>query len=139
MNSAARVPSMCATCRNPGALEVGQEVRDGRLAWFERFSCACGHAFEAGGAGLPAPGLRSAILAQAGHAEVWLDDAAGRAAVTKVLTKLLGLPEAEVAARLARLPAVAYDGTHTEAAFIALALERGGVKVRVLNHLPARG
>lgn len=138
VQSSARVPSVCATCRNPGALEVGQEVREGRLHWFERFSCGCGHGFEAGGVGLPAPGVRNSILAQSGHAEVWLDDADGRAPVVKVLVKLLGLNEGEAQQRVAKLPAVAYDGTHTEAAFIETALQRGGVKVRVLNHLPRK-
>ena len=38
--------------------------------------------------------------------------------------------------RLATLPAVAFEGSHVEAAFITLALEKGGVTGRVVNHLP---
>ena len=53
-----------------------------------------------------------------------------------LLVKGLGVPEADVRKRLAKLPAVAFEGTHVEATFISLALEKGGVIGRVVNHLP---
>ena len=53
-----------------------------------------------------------------------------------LLVKGLGVPEAEARKRLAKLPAVAFEGTHVEATFISLALQQGGVSGRVVNHLP---
>jgi hypothetical protein len=116
-------------------LQVGQVISEGRLQWFERFSCACGHGFEANGAGLPTPAARAALLAQAGVAELWLDSEVGRLAMTKLLTRLAGLDEAEASNRLAALPALAWSGTHAEVAFMQAALERNGVKVRVVHHV----
>lgn len=55
-----------------------------------------------------------------------------------MLVKGLGVPEADAKKRLAKLPAVAFEGTHVEANFISLALEQGGVKGRVVNHLPKK-
>ncbi|MDP1823086.1 MAG: hypothetical protein Q8L48_07590 [Archangium sp.] len=137
MPSTARIPSQCATCRKPGFLEVGQEVAQGQLKWFERFSCGCGHGFETGGVGLPAPGMRKSIIAQSGKAEVWVDDPKKVPQVMALLVKGLGVPEAEALKRLAKLPAVAFEGSHVEATFISLALEKGGVVGRVVNHLPS--
>lgn len=129
----ARLPSVCAACKQPGALEVGQSIDGGRLSWFERFVCACGHGFEAGGAGLPTPAARSALLAQSGTAELWLDDAGARGAMTKLLTVLAGLSADEAQARLGTLPALAYEGTHAEAAFFLAALEKNGLTARVVH------
>ena len=56
--------------------------------------------------------------------------------VLKLLVMGLGMPEADAKKRLAKLPAVAFEGTHVEANFIALALQQGGVVGRVVNHLP---
>lgn len=136
MVSTARIPSACATCQKTGFLEVGQEIGDGQLKWFERFGCVCGHGFETGGAGLPGAGLRKAILTQSGRAEVWVDDAQKLPQVLTLLVKGLGVPEADARKRLEKLPAVAFEGTHVEATFISLALEKGGVIGRVVNHLP---
>lgn len=138
MSSTARVPTLCATCQTPGALEVRQEIRDGQLRWAESFSCACGHGFETSDVGLPSKAVRGALLAQAGRAEVWIDQRADVPKVVLLLVKGLGQPEAAAKARFSTLPAVAYEGTHTEAAFISAALARGGVTARVINHLPAR-
>jgi hypothetical protein len=138
MQSTARVPTICATCQAPGALDVRQEIRGGQLRWTESFTCACGHGFETGNVGLPTPGARNAILGQSGRAEVWIDEAAAVPKVLVLLVKGLGVEEAAARARFARLPAVAYEGTHAEAAFISAALERGGVVARVVNHLPER-
>jgi hypothetical protein len=135
--STARIPSQCATCRKSGFLEVGQEVAQGQLKWSERFNCACGHGFETGGVGLPAPGVRKSIIAQSGKAEVWVDDPKKVPQVLALLVKGLGVPEAEALKRMAKLPAVAFEGSHVEAAFICLALEKGGVVGRVVNHLPS--
>lgn len=129
---------MCATCRKNSFLEVRQEIADGQLKWLEVFACECGHGFETGGVGLPSPGVRKAILTQSGRAEVWVDDATKVPQVLTLLVKGLGMPEADARARLATLPAVAFEGTHVESAFIALALEQGGVSPRVVNHLPQR-
>ena len=136
MLSAARIPSVCATCQKSHFLEVGQEIAEGQLKWFERFACKCGHGFETGGVGLPATGLRRSIIAQSGRAEVWVDDPKKVPQVLALLVKGLGVPEDEARKRLAKLPAVAFEGTHVEAAFIALALEQGGVAGRIVNHLP---
>lgn len=139
MSSSARVPTLCATCQHPGALEVRQEIRDGQLRWVESFACACGHGFETADVGLPSKGVRAALLAQSGRAEVWIDQRADVPKVVVLLVKGLGQPEEAATARFAKLPAVAFEGTHTEAAFISAALARGGVTARVVNHLPARG
>lgn len=136
MLSAARIPSVCATCQKAHFLEVGQEIAEGQLKWFERFACKCGHGFQTGGVGLPATGLRRSIIAQSGRAEVWVDDPKKVPQVMALLVKGLGVPEDEARKRLARLPAVAFEGTHVEAAFIALALGQGGVVGRIVNHLP---
>lgn len=136
MTSVGRIPSLCATCQQTGTLEVTQLLRDGKVAWVERFSCDCGHGFEASGTGLPGRALREAIVKQSGRAEVWLDEVAGRPQVIKLLTALLSVPAADAKKRLAKLPAVAFEGTPTEASFVALALERLKVKVRVVTHLP---
>jgi hypothetical protein len=133
--STARIPSTCATCLKPGFLEIGQEIASGQLKWFERFACTCGHAFETGGVGLPGAGLRKAIIAQSGRAEVWVDDQKKVPLVLALLVKGMGLPEAEAKKRLAKLPAVAFEGSHVEASFIVLALQQGGVTGRVINHL----
>jgi hypothetical protein len=117
-------------------LEVRQTLQDGQLRWVEQFSCACGHAFEAAGAGLPAKVMREALLKQVGRAEVWLDEVKARPVVSKVLVGLLGLKEPQVVKLLAKLPAVIFEGTHAEGQFIALALERLGVKARLVTHLP---
>ncbi len=138
MVSTARIPSTCATCMKASFLEIGQVIAQGQLKWFERFSCACGHGFETGAAGLPAPGLRKSIIAQSGKAEVWIDDPKKVPVVLALLVKGLGVPEADAKQRLAKLPAVAFEGTHVEANFISLALEQGGVKGRVVNHLPKK-
>lgn len=137
MPSTARIPSQCATCRKSGFLEVGQEIAQGQLKWFERFACECGHGFETGGVGLPAAGMRKSIIAQSGKAEVWVDDPKKVPQVLVLLVKGLGVPEAEALKRLAKLPAVAFEGSHVEATFICLALEQGGVVGRVVNHLPS--
>lgn len=137
MPSTARIPSQCATCRKPGFLEVAEEIAQGQLKWSERFSCECGHGFETGGAGLPAPGVRKSIIAQSGRAEVWVDDPKKVPAVLTLLVKGMGVPEAEARKRLSKLPAVAFEGSHVEATFISLALEKGGVVGRVVNHLPS--
>lgn len=136
MLSAARIPSVCVTCQKTHFLEVGQEIAEGQLKWFERFSCKCGHGFQAGGVGLPATGMRRSIIAQSGRAEVWVDDPNKVPQILALLVKGLGVPEADARQRLAKLPAVAFEGTHVEAAFIALALEQGGVVGRIVNHLP---
>ena len=136
MVSTAKIPSACATCLKSSFLEIGQEIAAGQLKWFERFSCACGHGFETGGVGLPAPGMRKSIIAQSGRAEVWVDDPKKVPQVLALLVKGLGVPEAAAKQRLAKLPAVAFEGSHVEAAFITLALEKGGVTGRVVNHLP---
>lgn len=136
MVSTARIPSLCATCQKSSFLEIGQEIAEGQLKWFERFACACGHGFQTGGIGLPAPGLRKSIITQSGRAEVWVDDPRKVPQVLALLVKGLGVPEADAKKRLAKLPAVAFEGTHVEAAFITLALEKGGVTGRVVNHLP---
>lgn len=138
MQSTGRVPTICATCQAPGALEVRQELRDGQLRWTESFACGCGHGFETGSVGLPAPGARKAILSQSGRAEVWVDERAAVPKVVVLLVKGLGVDEAAAKARFKTLPAVAYEGTHAEAAFVTAALERGGVVARVVNHLPER-
>ncbi len=134
--SKAKVASQCATCRKGSFLEVGQEIVGGQLKWFERFSCVCGHGFETGGVGLPSPGIRKSILTQSGRAEVWVDDAQAVPKVLVLLVKGLGMPEAEATRRLAKLPAVAFEGTHVEAEFITRALQQGSVVARVVNHLP---
>ncbi len=136
--SVAHVPSNCATCQRAGSLEVTQELRDDQLKWVERFACACGHAFEAAGVGQPAPVIRNAMLAQSGHAEVWLDEAAFRPTVVKLLTSVLGVKAPQATQQLATLPAIAFDGTHAEASFVEQALARLKVRVRVVNHLPRR-
>jgi hypothetical protein len=134
--STARIPSTCATCQKSSFLEVGEEIAQGQLKWFERFACECGHGFETGGVGLPAPGVRKSIITQSGRAEVWIDDAQKVPLVLALLVKGLGMPEADAKKRLAKLPAVAFEGTHVEATFISLALKQGGVVGRVVNHLP---
>ena len=111
--------------RNPSFLEIGQEIAEGQLKWFERFACACGHGFETGGVGLPAPGLRKSIIAQSGRAEVWVDDPKKVPQVLALLVKGLGVPEADAKKRLAKLPAVAFEGTHVEAAFICAGPREG--------------
>lgn len=137
-SSSARIPSQCATCRKSHYLEVRQEIADGQLKWVEVFACDCGHGFETGGVGLPAPGIRKAILRQSGRAEVWVDDAQMVPRVLTLLVKGLGVPEADAKKKLAKVPAVAFEGTHAEAAFISMALGQGGVTARVVNHLPER-
>lgn len=136
MVSTARIPSNCATCQKPGFLEIGQKIVEGQLKWFEGFSCPCGHGFETGGLGLPAPGLRKSIITQSGRAEVWVDDPKKLPEVLALLVKGLGVPEADAKKRLEKLPAIAFEGTHVEASFISQALEKGGVIGRVVNHLP---
>lgn len=138
MVSMARIPSVCATCRKSHFLEVSQEIAGGQLKWSERFQCPCGHGFETGGVGLPAPGVRKAILSQSGRAELWVDEARDVPNVLVLLVKGLGLAEGEARKRFATLPAVAFEGSHVETAFISLALEAGGVKGRVVSHLPQK-
>lgn len=139
MLSLARVPSVCATCQKTHFLEVGQEIAAGQLKWFERFKCPCGHGFETGGVGLPTPGVRRSIMSQSGKAELWIDEARHVPNVLVLLVKGLGMPEGDARKRLETLPAVAFEGTHVETAFISLALEAGGVKGRVVSHLPQKG
>jgi hypothetical protein len=115
---------------------VRQEIAEGQLKWIESFSCECGHGFQTSGVGLPVPGLRKSILSQSGHGEVWVDDQSKAAQVLTLLVKGLGMAEADARRRLSTIPAVVFEGTHAEAAFISLALERGGVVARVVNHLP---
>lgn len=136
MPSSARVPSVCATCQKHHFLEVSQEIAQGQLKWLERFACDCGHGFETGGVGLPAPGIRKSIITQSGRAEVWVDDQKSVPNVLALLIRGLGVPEADAMKRLAKLPAVAFEGSHVEAAFISMALEKGNVKARVIQHLP---
>ena len=138
MPSTARIPTICATCQAKDFLVVGEEIADGQLRWFERFDCKCGHGFETGGAGLPSDGLRKSIINQSGAAEVWLDEKAAIPKVTVLLVRGFGLTEAAAKERLAKLPAVAFEGTHAEAEFVAAALKQGGVVVRVVNHLPKK-
>lgn len=138
MLSIARIPSVCATCQKHHFLEVSQEIAAGQLKWSERFKCNCGHGFETGGVGLPSPGVRKSIITQSGRAELWIDDAKHVPNVLVLLVKGLGLPEDDARKRLSTLPAVAFEGTHVETAFISLALEAGGVKGRVVNHLPQK-
>lgn len=131
MFPAARLPSTCAACHAAAALLVEQAIEGGRLVWRERFACDCGHGFEASGVGLPTPGARAALLAQSGQATLWVDGPLARELTTRVLVKLLGVSQAEADARLATLPARAYEGTRAEVAFIAAALEPRGVGVRI--------
>ncbi|MFO0600320.1 MAG: hypothetical protein U0228_33730 [Myxococcaceae bacterium] len=137
-SSLAKVPSQCATCRKQHFLEVRQEIAAGQLKWVETFACSCGHGFETSGVGLPPPGVRKQILAQSGRAEVWVDDAKAVPRVLALLVKGLGVPEADAMKRMQKIPAVAFEGTHAEAAFIGMALEKGGVTSRVVNHLPQK-
>lgn len=136
--STARIPTICATCQAKHFLEVGEALVDGQLRWFERFDCGCGHGFETGGAGLPSPGLRRSILAQSGQAEVWVDSKAAVPKVVVLLVQGFGLTEAAAKQRLAKLPAIAFEGTHVEAEFVSAALQQGGVVVRIVNHLPKK-
>lgn len=136
VQSVATLASQCATCRATGAITVTQRVHEGHLTWLEQFSCGCGHAFEAKGKGLPSAGVRSALLEQSGRAEVWLDDAAHRPTVQKLLQAVLGVSAEEASTRLSTLPAKAFEGTHAEADFVAQALGRARAVVRVLHQLP---
>lgn len=115
-----------------------QEIVSGQLKWLESFSCECGHGFESSGEGLPPPGVRKAILQQSGRGQVWIDEASLVPQALALLVQGLGMNEAEAKRRLQTLPGIAFEGTHAEASFIALALERGGVKGRVLHVLPAK-
>ncbi len=136
MISCARVPGRCPFCSSSADLEVGEELLDGRLRWFERQSCGCGHGFEDRGEGVAALVVRRALLAQTGRAEVWVDEPKAVPSVLAVLKAGFGLNEAEAKQKLARLPAVAFEGTHVEAAYVRALLESGGVTARVVNHLP---
>ncbi len=132
------MPSRCATCQASRFLEVGQQLVDGQLKWFERFACECGHGFETGGVGLPSQGLRKNIIAQSGRAEVWIDEKSFVPKVVLLLVKGFGMDEAAAKQQLSKLPAVAFEGTHVEAAFVSSALLQGGVTARIVNHLPKK-
>jgi len=123
----ATLATICAACKQPGSIEVSQEIRDNRLRWSEQFACACGHGFGAGDVGLPPDGVRQALLKANGTVTLWLDDSAHRDAAKRVLLKLLTLSEAEVDAALAQVPAKLYSGTAVEADFLEQGLTKVGV------------
>jgi len=56
--------------------------------------------------------------------------------VLALLVKGLGVPEADALSASRSCRPVAFEGSHVEATFICLALEKGGVTGRVVNHLP---
>ncbi len=120
------MPTVCATCKNPGELQVWQSIRDGNLTWSEEFNCSCGHAFEANEKGLPPPAIREALLG-AGQYELVLTSAEGRTAGQKILKALLNVTERQAAAQLASIPAKMYVGTQMECMFVAEAMKRLGV------------
>ncbi len=122
----ASVPTVCATCKTAGELQVWQSIRDGNLTWSEEFSCNCGHAFEANEKGLPPMAIRKALL-EAGEYELVLTSADGRAAGQKILKALLNVTERQSAAQLASIPAKMYVGTQVECMFVAEAMKRLGV------------
>ncbi len=137
MLATALVPFVCSSCLQPRLLEVGEELLSGQLNWFERFRCDCGHTFETGGAGLPSEGMRSAIVAQAGCSEVWVDDPEHGMEVLDLLLHGLGLSLSDAGEQLTQWPALVYQGTSVEAVFIAQALVKRGVITRVINHQEA--
>ncbi len=116
-------------------LEVGEEFTGTALRWFQRLSCDCGHAFEDKGDGVPMPFMRRALMEKLGRSEVWVDDAEAVPGVVAILTAGFGLTAAEAKQKLASLPAVAFEGTHLEAAHVHALLEHGGVKARVVSYL----
>lgn len=136
MFPSARIPSVCAACEQSSALEVGQSIQRGRLRWYERFACSCGHGFEAGGAGSPPPVLRRALLSQAGEAQLSLDSVPQDPRVAQALVSVLGLSEDEAAARLGLPPPISLRATHAEAALLVFLLAPLGLKVQGTYQLP---
>ncbi|MDX2015067.1 MAG: hypothetical protein SFW67_33040 [Myxococcaceae bacterium] len=131
MRVVASLPSTCAACRSRGALEVSQGLARGQLTWTERFSCACGHGFEAKNVGLPTPAAREALMARHGRFRVEVQSVPPSGKAWAVLAKVLDAPEAEVRRELGALPSQVWEGTGPEADFMRQALERSGATVRV--------
>lgn len=127
----ASLPTICAACRSPGALQLEQTFDKGVLSWAESFTCACGHGFEAKNAGLPMPAARQALMLAHGKFRVFVDAIPKGARSLAVLAKVLDASEAEVASALARLPALVWEGTRAETSFMQKALEKSGATVRV--------
>jgi hypothetical protein len=133
MDDTASLPSTCAACRRPGPLVVRQTIVKGSLFWLESFSCICGHAFEAKNVGLPTPAARSALMSAAGQVQVFVDALSTDGKTVKVLAALLSAPAAEVRRALASLPALIWEGTTVEAAFMKKALTTSGAQVRLTS------
>ncbi len=137
MDATASLPSTCAACRQPGPLVVRQTIVKGSLSWLESFSCSCGHAFEAKNVGLPTPAARHALMSAAGQVQVFVDSISTDGKTVKVLAAMLSAPAAEVRRALASLPALIWEGTPVEAAFMKKALTISGAEVR-LTSAPSR-
>lgn len=136
MSSVALLPSVCAACKQNHSLEVREELISGQLKWFERFDCRCGHGFETGGAGFPSAGLRKALIAQLGLAQVWVDDADCLPKALSLLVERLGMEAEETRARFGPVPVVVFEGTHLEAAYVSERLATAKVTSRVVSQLP---
>ncbi len=127
----ASLPTICAACRNAGALVVEQFILKGTLSWAESFACSCGHGFKAKNAGLPMPAARQALMVAHGKFRVFVDAVPKGGKAFGVLAKVLDASEAEVARALTQLPAVVWEGTKPEAEFMDAALSKSGATVRV--------
>jgi hypothetical protein len=130
MSLDASLPTICAACRKPGALHLEQALVKGQLTWLESFACACGHGFEAKNAGLPMPAARQALMVAHGKYRVFVDALPKDGKAFQVLGAVLDVPEAEVAAALAKLPALVWEGTKAEGEFMQQALTKAGATVR---------
>jgi hypothetical protein len=127
----------CAACARKSPLVVEQRIETGQLAWFESFSCPCGHAFSAQGQGLPSPVIRGRILKQNGEAELWIHEVPkGREPlVARTIQKALDASHS-IEPRLHALPTAVYSGSATEVAFLQSVLAQIQVESKTLQHLP---
>lgn len=125
--STAFIPTVCATCKAQGRLEVSQRIEGTKVLWHEHFDCQCGHGFDTGGASMPPFAIRLALLEQGGIYEAWVDDEVSRAEVLRVMAQRLSLDGAVAMERVEHFPARVFSGTEVEATLVAWLLEATGV------------
>ncbi len=110
------VSRKCQSCERQITASVGQETIDGRILWYESYSCPyCGYRLEVDGKDDTPDDIREAILAEEGEWALDVLETGPQAILAlKVLRDALGLSLNEAKEVKDKMPGIVAVGTQAE-------------------------